>query len=77
MVDIRAAGDGMGGVVESTGLADIAKAVGELDAITQRNAQMVDDASQQAGSLKERSALLSAAVAHFRLMQGTAGAARA
>jgi methyl-accepting chemotaxis protein len=97
VVDIRAAGDGMGGVVEgvrhmaermtrisgasaeqSTGLAEIAKAVGELDAITQRNAQMVEDASRQAGSLKERSALLSAAVAHFRLMQGsTAAAARA
>ncbi|RYY78182.1 MAG: chemotaxis protein, partial [Comamonadaceae bacterium] len=55
----------------------ITRSVDELDGITRRNAQMVDEATQQAGSLKERSATLAAAVSHFRLMQGTAAEALA
>jgi methyl-accepting chemotaxis protein len=60
---------------QSTGLSEIASAVNHLDSITQKNAHMVELAANQAVYLKERAATLSGSVAHFRLMQGTAGEA--
>lgn len=60
---------------QSTGLNEISCAVAQLDEITQRNAQMVDNAAAQAHSLEERAAGLVKAVSGFRLQQGTAGEA--
>lgn len=57
---------------QSTGLIQISSAVGQLDEITQRNAQMVEKAVQQANQLEGRASQLSSAVASFLLQQGTA-----
>jgi hypothetical protein len=62
---------------QSTGLDEIAAAVRDLENITVNNARMADEAAGEAIRLKERSATLSRAVAHFRLMQGTADEAQA
>ena len=57
---------------QSTGLREISSAVSQLDAITQRNAQMVEQAVNQANQLEGRAANLAQAVASFKLKQGTA-----
>ena len=57
---------------QSTGLNEISSAVGQLDEITQRNAQMVERAVAQANLLEQRAAHLSQAVSTFMLQQGTA-----
>jgi signal transduction histidine kinase len=57
---------------QSTGLVQISSAVGQLEQITQRNAQMVERAVQQANQLSARADGLSRAVASFKLQQGTA-----
>ena len=57
---------------QSSGLTEISSAVGQLDQITQRNAQMVERAVSQANLLEHRAAHLSKAVASFQLQQGTA-----
>jgi len=57
---------------QSTGLSEISSAVSQLDEITQRNAQMVERAVQQANQLEQRAAHLSQAVSSFMLQQGTA-----
>jgi methyl-accepting chemotaxis protein len=62
---------------QSTGLIQISSAVGQLDQITQRNAQMVERAVQQADQLASRASELAQAVASFRLQQGTADEASA
>lgn len=62
---------------QSTGLSEISTAVGQLDQITQRNAQMVELAVQQANRLEQRAAHLSRAVSRFMLQQGTAEEAMA
>ncbi len=60
---------------QSVGLGEISKAVRHLDAITQSNNAMVEEAASQAVSLRERARSLSRSVAHFTLMQGTASEA--
>lgn len=60
---------------QSTGLHEISCAVAQLDEITQRNAQMVDNAAAQAHNLETRAAGLVQAVSFFRLQQGTASEA--
>ena len=62
---------------QSTGLSQISAAVGQLDEITQRNAQMVEQAVRQANQLASRAGELSKAVALFSLQQGTAEEAMA
>jgi methyl-accepting chemotaxis protein len=62
---------------QSSGLSEISSAVGQLDSITQRNAQMVERAVSQANQLEGRAANLSQAVASFMLQQGTAEEAMA
>jgi methyl-accepting chemotaxis protein len=62
---------------QSTGLTEISTAVSQLDQITQRNAQMVERAVQQANLLEQRAAHLARAVASFMLQQGTAEEAMA
>jgi methyl-accepting chemotaxis protein len=57
---------------QSSGLTEISSAVGQLDQITQRNAQMVERAVVQANQLEHRAAHLSKAVSTFVLQQGTA-----
>ncbi len=57
---------------QSTGLTEISSAVGQLDEITQRNAQMVEHAVSQSNLLESRAAQLSRAVSSFMLQQGTA-----
>ena len=57
---------------QSTGLIQISSAVSQLDELTQRNAQMVEKAVQQANQLEDRASQLSSAVASFLLQQGTA-----
>ena len=57
---------------QSAGLRQISSAVEELDRITRSNAGLVEDAANQAQYLRDRAATLTRAVAHFRLMQGTA-----
>ena len=57
---------------QSTGLIQVLTAVGQLDEITQRNAQMVVRAVQQADQLALRAGEMSRAVASFKLQQGTA-----
>lgn len=62
---------------QSSGLSEISSAVTQLDAITQRNAQMVERAVAQADQLEQRAAHLSRAVSSFMLQQGTAEEAMA
>ncbi|MEZ5700904.1 MAG: methyl-accepting chemotaxis protein [Burkholderiaceae bacterium] len=57
---------------QSTGLIEISSAVGQLDQITQRNAQMVEKAVEQANQLESRASQLASAVSSFLLQQGTA-----
>jgi methyl-accepting chemotaxis protein len=57
---------------QSTGLIEISSAVSQLDEITQRNAQMVERAVQQANQLEGRASQLATAVSSFMLQQGTA-----
>lgn len=57
---------------QSTGLIQVASAVSQLDEITQRNAQMVEKAVQQANQLEGRASQLASAVSSFLLQQGTA-----
>ena len=57
---------------QSTGLVEISSAVGQLDQITQRNAQMVEKAVEQSNQLESRASQLASAVASFLLQQGTA-----
>ena len=57
---------------QSSGLSEITSAIRQLDEITQRNAQMVERAVEQANLLEHRAAHLSQAVASFQLQQGTA-----
>jgi methyl-accepting chemotaxis protein len=60
------------GSEQSTGLQKITTAVRQLDQITQHNAQMVEQAVEQAMALEGRASTLSSSVATFRLQQGTA-----
>jgi methyl-accepting chemotaxis protein len=62
---------------QSKGLGQVALAIGELDSITQNNAQIVDECAQVATRLSERSARISKLVQRFRLRQGSAEEAMA
>jgi hypothetical protein len=57
---------------QSGGLEQIAQAVRHIDEITQRNAQMVESAFHSSSQLSGRAERLGAAVASFRLRQGSA-----
>ncbi|HSV53631.1 MAG TPA: methyl-accepting chemotaxis protein [Burkholderiaceae bacterium] len=57
---------------QSSSLSEITLAVRQLDEITQRNAQMVERAVEQAQNLEHRASTLSQAVSAFKLQQGTA-----
>jgi hypothetical protein len=55
---------------QSAGLMEITSAVRQLDEITQRNAQMVEQAVEQAHNLESRASTLVDSVADFKLQQG-------
>jgi uncharacterized phage infection (PIP) family protein YhgE len=57
---------------QSSGLTEITSAVRQLDEITQRNAQMVEQAVTQASKLEGRASTLVEAFAMFKLQQGSA-----
>ncbi len=57
---------------QSRGIAQIARAVSELDSTTQQNASLVSESSTAAGSLEEQARLLEELVATFRLDNGSA-----
>ena len=57
---------------QSSGLSEITSAVRQLDEITQRNAQMVEQAVTQAEKLEGRASKLVESVASFKLQQGSA-----
>ena len=57
---------------QSTGLSELATGVTQLDELTQRNAQMVEQAVSQATRLEGRASALARAVAIFKLQQGSA-----
>jgi methyl-accepting chemotaxis protein len=57
---------------QSSGLSEITSAVRQLDEITQRNAQMVEQAVTQAEKLEGRASTLVESVASFKLQQGSA-----
>lgn len=62
---------------QSSTLHEVSSAIRQLDEITQRNAQMVEHAVEQAVKLEQRASTLSQAVEAFRLQQGTADEALA
>ncbi len=62
---------------QSTGLTELATGVAQLDELTQRNAQMVEQAVNQATRLEGRASALARAVAIFKLQQGSADEAMA
>ena len=57
---------------QSSGLTEITAAVRQMDEITQRNAQMVDHAAEQASKLEGRATTLIRSIAMFKLQQGSA-----
>jgi chromosome segregation ATPase len=57
---------------QSATLEEVSTAIRQLDEITQRNAQMVEHAVEQAVKLEQRASTLAQAVEAFRLQQGTA-----
>ena len=63
---------------QENGIEQINQAVSEMDAVTQQNAALVEEAAAAAQSLKEQSARLAETVSVFKLDTGlrTAGAAR-
>lgn len=57
---------------QSSGLSEITSAIRQLDEITQRNAQMVEQAVAQAVNMEGRAGTLVESVALFKLQQGSA-----
>jgi hypothetical protein len=62
---------------QSTGLAEVSAAIGQLDEITQRNAQMVERAVEMSGGLELQARSLTDAIGSFKLLQGVAPEAQA
>jgi signal transduction histidine kinase len=57
---------------QSRGLGEIARAISELDSITQHNAELVEQSTEAASELSARAARISQWVSRFRLRQGSA-----
>ena len=62
---------------QSTSLAEISAAIGQLDEITQRNAAMVERAVEMSGGLEQQARSLTDAIGNFKLLQGVAQEAQA
>ncbi len=61
---------------QSTDLQEVTASVGNLDEITRRNAEMVEQSARAAGDLVERAGTLRESVAMIKLRQGSADEAR-
>ena len=55
---------------QSTGISHVNQAINEMDAVTQQNAALVEQAAAAAGSMQEQAALLEQLVLRFRLDAG-------
>lgn len=62
---------------QSRGIGQVGQAIAEMDSVTQQNAALVQEASAAAASLEEQAALLTRAVAVFKLIEQPATAAPA
>lgn len=62
---------------QSRGIGQVGQAIAEMDSVTQQNAALVQEASAAAASLEEQAALLTRAVAVFKLIEQRATAAPA
>ncbi|MFZ2987835.1 methyl-accepting chemotaxis protein [Ideonella sp.] len=62
---------------QSAGLSEVSRAVGDLDAITRENAELVEESAAASHDLVTRAQALRAAVASMRLRQGSADEALA
>jgi methyl-accepting chemotaxis protein len=54
---------------QGQGIAQVNSAIGEIDAVTQQNAALVEQAAAAAASMQEQTANLSALVGNFKLGQ--------
>ena len=61
---------------QSSGIAHVNQAIGNLDQMTQQNAALVEQSAAAAESLREQSEQLAQAVAVFKVRDGAAGPAR-
>jgi len=52
---------------QSTGIEQVARAVAEMDSVTQNNAALVEEAAAAAQSLEEQARMLKETVAVFRI----------
>lgn len=59
---------------QSRGITQVGQAISEMDSVTQQNAALVQEASAAAASLEEQAALLTRAVATFKLSGHLSGA---
>ena len=57
---------------QRTGIAHVSTAIVEMDAVTQQNAALVEEAAAAAGSLRDQAAALAEMVSSFRLAAATA-----
>jgi methyl-accepting chemotaxis protein len=57
---------------QSTGIGHVNQAITEMDAVTQQNAALVEQAAAAAGSMQEQASYLTGCVGVFRLAQGGA-----
>ncbi|MBE5203770.1 Tar ligand binding domain-containing protein [Pectobacterium quasiaquaticum] len=58
---------------QSRGITQVGQAISEMDSVTQQNASLVQEASAAAASLEEQAALLTRAVATFKLSSHLSG----
>jgi methyl-accepting chemotaxis protein len=61
---------------QSTGIAQVTQAIGQMDGVTQQNAALVEEAAAATLSLEEQAATLVALVGEFRLSADTDGSVR-
>ena len=59
---------------QSRGIGQVGQAIAEMDSVTQQNAALVQEASAAAASLEEQAAMLTRAVAVFKLNDQRAAA---
>jgi methyl-accepting chemotaxis protein len=60
---------------QSSGIAGVNRAIGDLDQMTQQNAALVEQSAAAAESLREQADRMKQAVAVFKVGQGPGGAA--
>jgi len=61
---------------QSNGIEQVARAVSQMDEVTQQNAALVEEAAAAAQSLEDQAGVLSVAVQTFRLQEPDTGSPR-